>query len=342
MKYSPYVSVIILNWNGGEMLRKCIESLLTSDYKALEIIVSDNGSTDGSDYFVEQHYPSVKLLRNNKNLGYSRGNNVAVNAAKGDIIIFSNNDIVVEKSTISKLVQVFEDPTIGIATGVLCYPKSLIVQNAGLFVHKSGYVIPLMVLENISQFASSGIIEVQAVQGAFMVVRKSLFNKIGLFDENLWAFYEDIDICIRTRQAGYRVVVRLDCIISHERSGSWNRSYKFQVEKVALREKGRLYFLIKHHDVRNVLLSLTWQELHFWIALASRLLQKKSETQLSRLRLQQTQHNNLSRSLARTFLIILLGKLKSLFYLPLAIKSCIAKDFTIGTKHLQTAVFEHK
>lgn len=319
--YSPTVSVIILNWNGGEMLNNCIESLLASDYGKLEIIISDNGSTDGSDSFVEKHYPSIKLLRNGKNLGYSQGNNVALPLTKGDIIIFSNNDITVRKDTISKLVKVFDNPKVGIATGVLCHPKSFIAQNAGFLLHKSGYIIPCMVLRDISRMGIAKTLEVDAVQGAFMAVKRSMLRRIGLFDQNLWSFYEDIEICTRAKQVYAQVVVRLDCIIWHKRSGSWQRTFRLQMTKSALREKGRLYFLVKHYRLRNVLISITWHELCFWVRMLVKLLQRKTETQLTKLILQEGDRSIKNFNLARMLSIWFFGKITSLFYLPSLIKS---------------------
>ena len=145
------LSIIVLNWNGGRKLEECLKSLLESDYDDMEIIVSDNGSIDGSDRFIEQQYPFIKLVRNGENLGFSKGNNVVIPMTKGNIVIFSNNDITVKSDTIKKIVEVFEDPTVGAATGVICHPNSSIVQNAGVWLHSSGHIIPNLVLEDISE-----------------------------------------------------------------------------------------------------------------------------------------------------------------------------------------------
>ena len=320
----PLLSVIILNWNGGKQLRDCIESVLKSDYAALELIVSDNGSTDGSDGFVKQRYPFIKLVRNGKNLGYSKGNNIAVCQANGDVIVFSNNDVTINTDTVAKLAEVFEDPTVGIATGAICHPNSLIVQNAGLWIHKSGHIIPNFVLVNASQFTQCRrkVIDVHAVQGAFLAIRKSLLDQIGLFDENFWAFYEDIDICARAKKVGYRVVVRLDSIIWHERSTSWKRSFRLQLKKAILREKSRFYFLIKYYGVTRFFLQSSWYELCFWMNQIAKLLSNRTETQKFKIIAFRTQANiNHEISLHHLIVVTLVGKLMTILRLPKILKT---------------------
>jgi len=317
------LSIIVLNWNGGKQLKACLKSLLESDYDDLEIFVSDNGSKDGSDRFIEQKYPFIKLVRNGKNLGFSKGNNVVIAKTKGNIVVFSNNDVTVKRDAVAKIAEVFEDPTVGAATGVICHPNSYIVQNAGVWLHSSGHIIPNLALEDISDSTRyvSKIVDVDAAQGAFLAIRRTLLKQIGFFDENLWAFYEDIDICTRVKKAGYRVVIRLDCIIWHERSASWKRSLKLQLRKEMLRDQGRFYFLMKYHG-----LGFLWKsgllELSFWVGHLAKLLMRHTETQryisiasTSILSKRETA------AVLRLLILVLLGKLMAIFGLPKVIRA---------------------
>jgi len=318
------LSIIVLNWNGGKQLKACLKSLLESDYDDLEIIVSDNGSKDGSDRFIEQQYPFIKLVRNGENLGFSKGNNVVIAKTNGNIVVFSNNDVTVKRDAVAKIAKVFEDPTIGIATGAICHLNSLIVQNAGLWIHKSGHIIPNFVLANASQFTKCHrkVIDVHAVQGAFLAIRKSLLAQIGFFDENFWAFYEDIDICARVKKAGYRVVVRLDSIIWHERSTSWKRSFRLQLKKAILREKSRFYFLIKNYGVSRFFIQLSWYELCFWMNQIAKLLSNRTETQKFKLIAFRTQANiSHEISLHQLMVLTLVGKLMTILHLPKILKT---------------------
>ncbi|UCC61829.1 MAG: glycosyltransferase, partial [Anaerolineae bacterium] len=89
----PQASLVVLNWNGRQWLGECIPSLLALDYPAYEIVLVDNGSTDGSIEFVRQHFTQVRLIANEENLGFSKGMNVGLQEAQGDVIVFLNNDL---------------------------------------------------------------------------------------------------------------------------------------------------------------------------------------------------------------------------------------------------------
>jgi GT2 family glycosyltransferase len=110
----PLVTIVILNWNGKEHLQECIDSVIKSLYSALEIILADNGSTDGSIEFVKSHFPSVIILENKENLGYAEGNNRGIGIAHGKYVVTLNNDVVVEPDWLDKPVEYLEnDPQIG-------------------------------------------------------------------------------------------------------------------------------------------------------------------------------------------------------------------------------------
>ena len=276
----PFVSIIILNWNGGKRVKDCVKSILKSNYSNLEIIISDNKSTDGSDSILAKQYPFIKLVKNKENLGYSKGNNVAVPETKGDLIIFSNNDVTIHPNALAKLSDVFKNPRVGVATGTICDPNSFVIQNAGLWIDLSGNILPNLAFTNVRQFKNrkDKIIDVHAVQGAFLAIRKSVLEQIGLFDENLWAFYEDIDICERVKKAGYRVVIVLDSIIWHDRCSSWKRTFNLQLKKAVLKEKGRIYFTVKHFGFIGFIKSI-WHDFRFWINQLTRFLLGRTETQ---------------------------------------------------------------
>jgi hypothetical protein len=276
----PLISIIVLNWNGGNHLKDCIKSIVKSNYNNLEIIISDNKSIDGSDCFVINQYPFIKLVKNEYNLGFSKGNNVAVPETKGEIVIFSNNDITVHPDTVTKISEVFVNPRVGVATGTICDPNSFVIQNAGLWVDLSGNILPNLAFETASQFENkkNKVIDVHAVQGAFLAVRKSVLEQIGLFDENLWAFYEDIDLCQRAKKAGYRVVIILDAFIWHDRSSSWKKTFNLQMKKSMLKEKGRIYFTLKHFGLTGFAKSI-WHDFCFWTNQSTRFLLGCTETQ---------------------------------------------------------------
>ncbi|MEC9422781.1 MAG: glycosyltransferase family 2 protein, partial [Nitrospinota bacterium] len=108
------VSAIIVNWNGKDVLSVCLKSLLEQDYENLEIIVVDNGSEDGSQTLVKEEFSSVKLIENEKNLGFGSAVNRGLDKAKGDYFIFLNNDLALKSDCIRQLVALLEsDPSVG-------------------------------------------------------------------------------------------------------------------------------------------------------------------------------------------------------------------------------------
>ena len=107
MSKNPLVSVIVLNYNAGELLLNCIESIKKSSYKNMEIIVVDNISTDKSQKACKEKHPDIKLIQNNKNFGYCEGNNIGIREAKGDYIVILNPDTIVEHNWIDELISAY-------------------------------------------------------------------------------------------------------------------------------------------------------------------------------------------------------------------------------------------
>ena len=107
MSENPLVSVIVLNYNAGELLLNCIESIKKSAYKNLEIIVVDNISTDKSQETCKEKYPDIKLIQNDENFGYCEGNNIGIREAEGDYIIILNPDTIVESNWIEELISAY-------------------------------------------------------------------------------------------------------------------------------------------------------------------------------------------------------------------------------------------
>lgn len=115
------LSVITINYNGLKYAKDLLDSLRSQTYKDLEIIIVDNGSTDGSIDFIKQNYPEVKLIETGQNLGFTGGNNVGLREAKGDILVLLNNDTRIEPEWAEEIVKAFEDPEVGITTSKLTF-----------------------------------------------------------------------------------------------------------------------------------------------------------------------------------------------------------------------------
>ncbi|MCW9708276.1 glycosyltransferase family 2 protein [Fodinibius salsisoli] len=223
----PSFSIIIVSWNALHHLKKYLPSVIATDYPNFEIILADNASTDGSKAWVREHYPKVKIAALEKNYGYCGGNNKAVPYADGDILLFLNNDVRVEPDWLHGLARCFEDPGIGAAQ-----PKFRSDEEpeyfeyagaAGGFLDKYGYPfcrgrIFDTVEKDYGQYDNAR--DVLWASGAALAIRKELFIEQKGFDEAFEFHMEEIDLCWRLWNAGYRVRYCPDSIIYHLGGGS--------------------------------------------------------------------------------------------------------------------------
>ena len=249
-KHSLSISVIVLAWNGAAYIKNCLEALMAQDYPAVEVLVVDNGSTDGTPDIVAQRFPQVRLICNRRNLGFAAGNNVGLGAASGDLLVLLNVDTHVHAGWLAALAGAFEDPSIGIAGCKLLYPDGSI-QHAGGFVYG-----PRGEAEHLGRYALDDgrfgeLADVEFVTGAALAIRRTTLDKIGLLDEGFSPiYYEDIDWCYQVRAAGWRVVYLPQAVVTHYESTTFGaETYE---RKFALHQ-GRLRFLFKHRPVEWLL-----------------------------------------------------------------------------------------
>jgi hypothetical protein len=247
---TPSISVVILSWNGGNYLKKCVKSVYESNYPKdlLEVIVVDNGSTDGSAKLVKRLYQQIELIETNKNLGFCEGNNVGIRQARGDIVILLNNDTIVTGDWIKEILRKAKSPKVGIVGCRLYYPESRIIQSLGNSLKFPGYWEVIGEKEeDKGQFPDIG--EVDYVCGAAIAIKRGVLEKIGLLDPRFYAFCEDVDWCYRARKVGYRVVTS-NAVVYHHGSTSWNR---FLFRKAYLSYRNKMLLIMKHYPSGTLL-----------------------------------------------------------------------------------------
>ena len=206
---SPKVSIIIVNYNGKELLQKCLDSLLKVNYDNFEIILVDNNSTDGSVEFITKNYPSLIIIKLDSNKGFAEPNNVAAKISKGKYLLFLNNDTVVTPNFISEMVKVMEtDKKIAVCQSLLLKPDGS-VDSSGDFIDHLGVVYN-------SKTEIDEIREVSSARGASMLVRSDIFEKLDGFDQKFFITFEDVDLCWRSWILGYRVLIIPTSIVYHE------------------------------------------------------------------------------------------------------------------------------
>ena len=180
----PRVSVVIANWNGRHHLERCLAALQAQTYPAFEIIVVDNGSTDGSADLVAREFPAVRLIRNGENTGFCRGNNIGVAAAGGDLIVLLNNDAELAPTFMRRLIEAAElEPNVGMfATRILMHDRRNVFDSTGLLVYPDGVCRSRGWLEkDIGQYDVAD--EVLGPNGCAAAYRRAMLDDVGIFDE---------------------------------------------------------------------------------------------------------------------------------------------------------------
>ena len=225
---TPIVSIIIPHWNGIDVLSECIDSLKGSTFDSFEIIVSDNASSDGSQAWIVENHPDVILLENDNNYGYAGGCNRGVNVAKGEFILFLNNDTIQNPNWLDPLI----DRMKGDESIAAIQPKILNYYNRKIFDYAGGsgghldlFCFPfargrvfLNQEEDLGQYDNAK--RCFWASGTAMIVRKDLFKAAGKFDETFFAHMEEIDLCWRFQAMGYEVWAEPRSVVYHKNAVS--------------------------------------------------------------------------------------------------------------------------
>lgn len=215
------VSVIIVNYNGRTFLEKCFSSLLLQSYPVMEIIFVDNGSKDGSIEYIKKEFPSVIIIANNENFGFAKGNNIGIKTAKGELIATLNTDTEVKPQWLEELVNAMvSDENVGMcASKMLLMKDPEIIDSTGILISRSGTGWDRGIFErDVGQYESME--EVLGPCAGAALYRMSMLDKIGLFDEDFIAYYEDIDLAFRGRLAGWKCLYVPKAVVYHMHGGT--------------------------------------------------------------------------------------------------------------------------
>lgn len=265
------LSVIILSWNTRELLKQCLESVIsdqrsvTGDQKGLvtEIIVPDNGSTDASGEMVKkliEKYSGkanliLSLIENKTNLGYPKGNNVGIKEARGKYVMLLNSDTLVERGQIEKLVDFLDGhPEVDIVGPKLLDADGMPQANCGRFPN----LVVAWVMLFKEHFGGSGYVRwvpstsgtVDWLMGAAFMVRREVFEKIGGFDEAIFMYMEEVEWFYRARKANFEAYFYKDAQITHLGRGSSKTGKKDPILNIY---RGLIYFFKKHKSPLELL-----------------------------------------------------------------------------------------
>lgn len=220
------VSVVIPNWNGKKFLAGCLDSLQSQTYSRVEIVVVDNGSHDGSVEFLRKSYPQVKLICFQTNTGFSPAVNAGIRAARGEFIALVNNDTVSEPNWIEELVKALDaQQELGsVGCKMLAYDDHSLLDGAGDGYRRGGLPGRIGHREkDLGQFDAPRMI--LGACGGAALYRRSMLKDIGLFDEDYFAYLEDVDIALRAQSRGYKCLYVPSAVIYHLGCGTTGSGY---------------------------------------------------------------------------------------------------------------------
>jgi len=248
----PKVAIVILNWNGTKLLRQFLPSVIEfSKSDSAQIVVADNGSTDDSLAMLRNDFPAIKILDLKQNYGFACGYNVALKQLDADYFVILNSDVEVTPGWLESPIRLMEAESeiAAVQPKILSYHQKTHFEYAGAaggFIDRFGYPfcrgrIFNEVEADIGQYDNSK--DIFWATGACMFVRASLFRQVGGFDADFWAHMEEIDLCWRLKNQGYRIVFTPESTVYH--LGGGTLSYD-NPTKLFLNFRNNLWLLYKN------------------------------------------------------------------------------------------------
>jgi GT2 family glycosyltransferase len=241
----PLVSIIVVNWNGRDYLGECLQSLKKQTFADFELILVDNGSTDGSIEFVQSLFPGWgRIFRNSENMGFSGGNNQGMREARGKYIALLNNDAQADPLWLEELIKAAEEnPRAGmLASKIYLQNGEKTIDNVGHLLYRDGLNRGKGRLEkDHGQFNQKE--EVLFPSGCAAFYRREMLDEVGLFDEEFFAYGDDTDLGLKGRLAGWNCLYIPQAVVYHrysQSSGSYSALKAFHVER------NRIWIAVKY------------------------------------------------------------------------------------------------
>ena len=267
---SPVVSVIVVSYNTRCLLARCLDSLDASAAPpAIEVLVVDNASADGSAEMVAAEYPEATLLEPGENLGFARANNLAAESARGEHLLLLNSDAAVDPSTVGDLARFLEEhPAAGVVAPRLANPDGTHQPSARAFPCALNLFLEATGLERLlgrtthGHFRGDETRPVEYVSGAALMIRRSLWRELGGFDEGFFFYGEDADLCRRALERGAETWYLHSAGALHEGGAS---TAALRTNAAIEGYRAALLFIRKHGSAGAV----TWARL--WILLGATL-----------------------------------------------------------------------
>jgi GT2 family glycosyltransferase len=253
----PKLSVVIICWNDLKVIQQCLHSIYSGTHSTrFEVIVSDNGSTDGSVEFIRTNYPQAHIVENGANLGFAKGNNAGIRVSRGDYVLILNPDTIIHDGSLDRFVN-FADrhPEAGGFGCRVLNPDGSYQTSARLFPTVWRYWVKALYLRKLSRYSRLFTYEeypawqgqserpVDWQSGCCVMFRGDLLNRLGGFDEQFFYHFEEVDLCRRVWNAGFPIIFTPEAVITHLGGQSVSRfPIRFELEK----HRSRYRYFYKH------------------------------------------------------------------------------------------------
>jgi len=245
---APRLSVVIVNWNGLEHLPVCLDSLADQTFRDFEVILVDNGSRDGSVEFVRSRHPWVRLVALPENTGFASGNNRGLEHARGDYIVTLNNDTRVEPDWLQILVEAADaHPKVGmVASRVCAFSDPDLIDSIGMRICRDGMARGQFRNQRWSRLRLRDEEEILIPSACAALYKRAMIEESGFFDDDFFAYAEDVDLGLRGRLAGWDAVAATKAVVHHKYSQTGGSLSPF---KVYLVERNHYWVALKNFPV---------------------------------------------------------------------------------------------
>ena len=247
------VTIVIPNYNGKHFMEPCLSSLSKQTYKHFHILVVDNASSDGSIEYMEENYPNIELIKLQKNYGFSKAVNVGIQHSKTPYVILLNNDTTVDIHYVEEMVKAIEkSPKIfSVSSKMIQMYHPELIDSAGDLYTLLGWGVCRGCGRPVTNYTKYD--EIFTACAGAAIYRRSIFDEIGYFDENHFAYLEDIDIGYRARIYGYYNMYCPTALVYHVGSGT--SGSKYNSFKVKLAARNNLYLNYKNMPALQLVLN---------------------------------------------------------------------------------------
>ncbi len=269
MSLPPTLSVIVVNFNRVNLLRLCLQSLVSQDATAVELLVVDNASTDGSANMVASEFPQVRLIRSETNLGFCAGNNLAIAQACGQFVALLNNDATAEAHWLSAMLTEMAHPQVGmVASKIMVANRPGVIDKIGHGIYWDGQNRGIGSGEtDTGQYDRNR--DILWPDGCAALYRKSMLDEIGGFDEDFFAYADDAELGLRARTAGWLARLAPAAIVHHQRGATMG---KLNPRRIQLIERNRIWLAVIHFPLWLLLLNPVFYLLRLSVGIVAGLL----------------------------------------------------------------------